>query len=472
MRGPSLVLISVILIDVLSAGTNQPESTTQFKTGDRVLSVISPSGSFDPYSLPLERPITRMPEKPTQLRGNVYLWWVERIPEGVEIAHSYTPLPHVRLEVYDILGSLIEERILSPESDGQYAFEFSVHVVTPIVLIFDADATFPASTGRGEAVSDTFMPTVTWVASRGSSEPIYLEIAIPTVGQLAILGEGSTVLIKSQLNLIQSVVEKNEAASIRWAKRVRSVRDISQEIRTAEDWRWGLLQDGICAHCRSVIEVPEGDLLDNIRLPWRGKEILLDIDGFAVGAREIARSDFRRFVEDTNYEVSPGCAVHRGTKYLYDPRLHSQLTWLNPGYSQSDDDPVVCVSWDDSQVYVDWLSKNTGYPYRLLSVAEMHYMIVRMEQDGQDGGVGQDSSRLSGFDLGVKWTWFVQDCVLPDGTPPGDGSPMVSADGGVCQERLARSLVRNEDGEIGRHSIWPDIGGDHIGFFIARDRLP
>ena len=35
--------------------------------------------------------------------------------------------------------------------------------------------------------------------------------------------------------------------------------------------------------------------------------------------------------------------------------------------------PVINVSWEDAQAYVEWLSKETGQPYRLLSEAEWEY---------------------------------------------------------------------------------------------------
>jgi formylglycine-generating enzyme len=34
---------------------------------------------------------------------------------------------------------------------------------------------------------------------------------------------------------------------------------------------------------------------------------------------------------------------------------------------------VVCVSWDDANAYANWLAKETGKPYRLLSEAEWEY---------------------------------------------------------------------------------------------------
>ena len=47
--------------------------------------------------------------------------------------------------------------------------------------------------------------------------------------------------------------------------------------------------------------------------------------------------------------------------------------WRNPGFEQSDQDPVVCVSWGDAQAYAVWLSAETGETYRLLSGSEWEY---------------------------------------------------------------------------------------------------
>jgi len=34
--------------------------------------------------------------------------------------------------------------------------------------------------------------------------------------------------------------------------------------------------------------------------------------------------------------------------------------WRNPGFSQDDRHPVVCVSWNDSKAFTDWLKGKTG----------------------------------------------------------------------------------------------------------------
>ena len=45
-------------------------------------------------------------------------------------------------------------------------------------------------------------------------------------------------------------------------------------------------------------------------------------------------------------------------------------SWRNPGFPQTDRHPVTCVSWDDAQAYVSWLSRTTGATYRLPTEAE------------------------------------------------------------------------------------------------------
>ena len=47
--------------------------------------------------------------------------------------------------------------------------------------------------------------------------------------------------------------------------------------------------------------------------------------------------------------------------------------WRDPGFEQSDDHPVVNVSWSDTQTYIEWLKLGTGLAYRLPSESEWEY---------------------------------------------------------------------------------------------------
>ena len=209
---------------------------------------------------------------------------------------------------------------------------------------------------------------------------------------------------------------------------------------------------------------------------------------FAVGVYEVTVGEFGRFVDATGHATRNWCS---GLDESDDGR-----NWQNPGYRQSERHPVVCVSWDDAQAYVGWLTQQTDKAYRLLSEAEWEYVARagttttyhwgdRIERDRANcdgcGSRWDDAQAAPGgsftangwgvHDLhGNVWEW-VADCWNNNyyGAPT-DGSTWTSGD---CGTRIARggswfnapSALRAAARDSWLGTRWRDNSG---GFRIAR----
>jgi formylglycine-generating enzyme len=99
---------------------------------------------------------------------------------------------------------------------------------------------------------------------------------------------------------------------------------------------------------------------------------------FFMAAHEVTIAQFRRFIEESGYQVE---SERDGTGgYGIDPKTKEwstardkRFSWHYTGFPQGDDHPVVNVTFADSVAFCAWLSKKEGKTYRLPTEAEWEY---------------------------------------------------------------------------------------------------
>jgi len=212
---------------------------------------------------------------------------------------------------------------------------------------------------------------------------------------------------------------------------------------------------------------------------WVGIE-----QSFALGRYPVTVGEWRAFVKATGWQSK------------------MDVDWQQPGFAQDDRHPVVCVSWHDAQLYLQWLSEKTGQEYRLPSETEWEYACragsytafsfgdqVTPEHANYDGHFtyndGPKGSSLGGttrvgsyqpnpwglFDMhGNVWEW-AQDTVHDNylGAPTdgsaweqgGDQARRILRGGAwLYQPRYLRSAARNGYSAL--------LANDVVGFRVAR----
>lgn len=75
---------------------------------------------------------------------------------------------------------------------------------------------------------------------------------------------------------------------------------------------------------------------------------------------KVRKRDFATFVQATGYNADQGMFSLAADGW----RRHGH-TWKNPGFIQTDDDPVVGVSWDDAMAFCQWLTDKERQEGRL-----------------------------------------------------------------------------------------------------------
>lgn len=177
----------------------------------------------------------------------------------------------------------------------------------------------------------------------------------------------------------------------------------------------------------------------------------VSLRSFALGKTDLTRGEYTAFVRETKRPAGDGC-YETGNP---DSPRHAGASWENPGFAQTERDPVVCVTWDDARAYVSWLNGKLGSPagpYRLPSESEWEYAARAgtttrfywgddvaaaaahaWYKDNSGGQTHPSASKPANpfglFDMaGDVWQW-TEDCYAETyAAAPADGSAAAGAD--------------------------------------------
>lgn len=140
-----------------------------------------------------------------------------------------------------------------------------------------------------------------------------------------------------------------------------------------------------CDVCSEMVFLPAGEYLmgateeefkgeDQYRFMYLGEtpRHKVNIKSFEIAKFSVTRKQFGMFASETGFD-GKGCKIFNGRKWILD----SNASWKNPGFKQTDQDPAVCISWDDAQKFIAWIdlkiSNNTGEHFRLPTEEEWEY---------------------------------------------------------------------------------------------------
>jgi len=136
---------------------------------------------------------------------------------------------------------------------------------------------------------------------------------------------------------------------------------------------------------------------------------------YLLGAYEVTRGQFRAFVGDTGFKTD---AEKKGSALIWTGIVQENRrggSWRDVGFDQTDDHPVVSISWNDAVAFARWLSRKEHRQYRLPTEAEWEYACRAGTRtaypwgDNPDDGGGfanaADQSALRRFPELVTFKW-------------------------------------------------------------------
>ncbi len=94
---------------------------------------------------------------------------------------------------------------------------------------------------------------------------------------------------------------------------------------------------------------------------------------FYMGKYHVTRGQFAAFVKDSNYKTD---AEKEGWSFAIEGQKFGKVdgvSWVKPGFDQTDAHPVVCVSHNDAAAFCGWIGAQSGSATRLPTESQWEY---------------------------------------------------------------------------------------------------
>ena len=179
------------------------------------------------------------------------------------------------------------------------------------------------------------------------------------------------------------------------------------------------------------------------------------LSAFRMQSTEVTRGQFAEFVRSTNYRTDAEKDGKGG--WGYDPEVifkqDPEFNWRNTGFPQTDNHPVVNVSWNDADAFAQWLteqSRQKGETVRYLLPTEAQFEYALRAGARTRFATGDSPQSLDG-------TANVQDASFERKFPNVDYAkfPSFNFDDGVAFTAVVGSYPKNAFGLYDMHgNVW------------------